>query len=433
MPQLTQGLIIAGLIALMLAIIVGYYLRQGQVNELTEALQQSQKRQDELAQEHEQRLREATLQLQKDYETQLTERMERHQAQAEEQRSQLEAEYLARQSMAEGSPTPVEADPTIEQRIRKQYETRLKEAATKIQQAYEQHLQEKLVEARSLVQQEYDQRLAAAIAHYQDEAQARTQASGNLSLGALVPETSPAGSLVGSPETADQSEVETRLQAEYDQRLADRIAEYQDDMAQRLNQMEQDYEARLQLVQASSPEVMPTATDPSAEELELNLRRELETSLRAEYEQKLAEKIEHYQDELTQRTQELEQSYQAQLQLLQTAPPEALPTSVADTDFDLDSAIAAANDATLAAETGLNLDAAAPETSLPPTDQDDLGLAALLDGDFESADDELDLDPDFDTENLDLDALLNPPAPDNTPDNTSDDLLDSLDDFSDLS
>jgi uncharacterized protein HemX len=55
MPQLTQGLIIAGLIALMLAIIVGYYLRQGQVNELTEALQQSQKRQDELAQEHEQR------------------------------------------------------------------------------------------------------------------------------------------------------------------------------------------------------------------------------------------------------------------------------------------------------------------------------------------------------------------------------------------
>jgi hypothetical protein len=74
--------------------------------------------------------------------------MERHQAQAEEQRSQLEAEYLARQSMAEGSPTPVEADPTIEQRIRKQYETRLKEAATKIQQAYEQHLQEKLVEAR---------------------------------------------------------------------------------------------------------------------------------------------------------------------------------------------------------------------------------------------------------------------------------------------
>jgi hypothetical protein len=77
---------------------------------------------------------------------------------------------------------------------------------------------------------------------------------------------------VGSPETTDQSEVEARLQAEYDQRLADRIAEYQDDMAQRLNQMEQDYEARLQLVQASLPEVMPTATDPSAEELELNLR-----------------------------------------------------------------------------------------------------------------------------------------------------------------
>ena len=38
MPQLMQGLIVAVLIGLLLAVIVGYYLRQGQVNELAEAL-----------------------------------------------------------------------------------------------------------------------------------------------------------------------------------------------------------------------------------------------------------------------------------------------------------------------------------------------------------------------------------------------------------
>ncbi|MBE9159226.1 hypothetical protein IQ265_20650 [Nodosilinea sp. LEGE 06152] len=406
MPQLTQGLIVAVLIGLLLAIIVGYYLRQSQVNELSEALHQSQQRQADLAQEHEQRLREATLQLQTDYEAQLTERMERYQAQYDEQRSQMEAEYQARQAMMGGVSGAGEVDSSIEQRIRKQYETRLKEAATKIQQAYEQHLQEKLVEARSQAQQDYDQRLAAAIAHYQDEA-ARLVQDARPSLGALVPEPFPAE----TASSTDLTEMEARLQAQYDQRLTERLAEYQDDMAQRLAQMEQDYEARLQMAQASSPGAGAIAASPSAEELELNLRRELEASLREEYEQKLAEKIEHYQDELTQRTQELEQSYEAQLRLLQSVPSEP-PAPMADAgEFDLDRAIAAANAATLATnlEAGLDLNDAfpSPGSAAPPAANADLSFDAdLVDSDLESVqNNEFVLDPDSDTENLETASL----------------------------
>lgn len=347
MPQLTQGLIVivAVLIGLLLAIIVGYYLRQSQVNELSEALQQSQQRQEDLAEEHEQRLREATLQLQKDYEAQLADRMERYQAQLNEQRSQLEAEYQTRQSLTGGAPD--QADSSVEQRIRKQYEARLKEAAAKIQQAYEQHLQEKLAEARSQAQQ--------------DNAQ----------------------------------------------RLAERLSEYQDDMAQRLAQMEQDYEARLQLAQTglTASGAVTAATDPSAEELELNLRRELETSLRNEYEQKLAEKIEHYQNELTQRTQELEQSYAAQLQLLQTSATPSPALADNSGEFDLDRAIAAANAVTLATglDAGLDLgDFSANPAALPAEEADQafdhLPWAAEL-ADMDS--NESDLESPFDTQHSD--------------------------------
>ncbi|PSR19571.1 hypothetical protein C8255_01480 [filamentous cyanobacterium CCP3] len=405
MPQLTQGLIVAVLIGLLLAIIVGYYLRQSQVNALSEALRQSQQRQTELAQEHEQRLREATLQLQKDYEAQLSDRMERYQAQYDEQRSQMEAEYQARQAMM-GSAAG-EVDSSIEQRIRKQYEARLKEAATKIQQAYEQHLQEKLVEARSQAQQDYDQRLAEAIAHYQDEAQARLAQDTSPSLGALVPEPAPGG----AGNSPDLAEAEARLQAQYNQQLAERIAEYQDDMAQRLAQIEQDYAARLQMAQASAPGAGAIAAEPSTEELELNLRRELEASLREEYEQKLAEKIEHYQDELTQRTQELEQSYEAQLRLLQSSSPEPSAPGADMGEFDLDRAIAAANAATLATDldSGLDFDSpvSSPEAAAPPVVADadlgaDLGFdTGLLDSRSESVlGSEFVLDPDSDTENL---------------------------------
>jgi hypothetical protein len=320
MPQLTQGLIVGVLIGLLLAVIVGYYLRQGQVNELTEALQQSQKRQEDLEREHELRLRDATGQLQKDYEAHLAATMERYQAQLEDQRAQLEDEYRARQSLL-GEPGG-DGDSTPEQRIRKQYETRLKEAAAKIQQAYEQHLQEKLLEARSLAQQEYDQRLAGA------------------------------------------------------------IAQHQDDMQARLTQMQCDYEAQLQMAQVSAS----GSVAPSSEELEFNLRREIEDQLREQHEQQLAETIEHYQNQLTQRAQELEQSYEARLQLLQTSTPTTSAIAAAEEEpaFDLADAIAAANEVAMAVRdnSGLDLSPMTTEADLPaePVDlgAEDISTEAVL-------------------------------------------------------
>lgn len=543
MPQLTQGLIVASLIGLLLAVIVGYYLRQGQVNELTEALQQSQKRQDDLEQEHELRLREAIGQLQKDYELQLAEKMEGYQAQFEAQRSQIETEYVARQSLIGGatpadtlgypapgdlapgdfaigaaSPTteqsirqqleqeyqlrlqeamgqlqkdyevqlvekiddyqaqleaqrhqieaeylahqsliggagplnaalgeaaPIESDMAIEQRIRKQYETRLKEAAAKIQQAYEQHLQEKLSEARSLAQQDYDRRLAEAIARYQDDAQTRlAQALPGFPPSALVPEGALASSL-DSPAASQLAAIEARLQADYDQRLAERIAQYQDDMARQRAELEQAFADRLQLAQASAPGITALAETAPAE-LALNLRQELETRLQDEYEQKLAAKIEQYQDELTQRTEELEQSYDARLQLqllqdnaLENAPapglaPETAPKTAPETDsseLDLDAAIAAANQAALDASLGTRLGIDDLTADDVPVTLDDLGFSALLDSDAGlDQSDPLDLDLNFDAEGLDLDALLSAPPPEAT----SDDLLESLNDINEL-
>lgn len=537
MPQLTQGLIVASLIGLLLAVIVGYYLRQGQVNELTEALQQSQKRQDDLEQEHELRLREAIGQLQKDYEVQLAEKMEGYQVQFEAQRSQIETDYFARQSLiggatpddvslgysAPGALAPGEASSTteqgirqqleqeyqlrlqeamgqlqknyevqlvekiddyqaqieaqrhqieaeylarqsllgeagpldaapesasteaamaIEQRIRKQYETRLKEAAAKIQQAYEHHLQEKLAEARSLAQQDYDQRLAEAIAHYQDDLQARlTQTTPTLPPSALVPEGILDSPLDG-PAASRIAEIEARLQADYDQRLAERIAQYQDDIARQRAELEQAFADRLQLAQANAPGITALAETAPAE-LALNLRQELEARLQNEYEQKLAAKIEQYQDELTQRTEELEQSYDARLQLqllqdnaLDNAPapglaPETAPGTAPKTDsgeLDLDAAIAAANQATREASLGTRLGIDDLTADDVPVTLDDLGFSDLLDSDA-GVDQTDPLDLDFDTEGLDLDALLSAPVPEGT----SGDLLDGLNDINELS
>ncbi|MBD2230747.1 hypothetical protein [Phormidium tenue] len=396
MPQLTLvQIVVAALTGLLLAVIVGYYLRQSRVNELTEALQQSQKRQEELEREHEQRLRTATQQLQKDYEAHLAEKMEQYEDRLEERRGQLESEYRTRQSVM-GS-APVDADSTTEQRIRKQYETRLKEAATKIQQAYEQHLQDKLVEARSQAQQDYDQRLAEAIAHYQDQEQTRQpQAPSALALSALVPEPTATASV----DTSDVAEIKARLQAEYNQRLA---------------QMEQDYEARLQMAQAGGS--VPAAIEPSTAELELNLRRELEESLRAEYEQKLAEKIEHYQDELTQRTQELEQAYEARLQLQVPSFPEPTAPVADEPAVALDMAMleeamppeaAIADEAALIADSEISLDMNEfSSAGLSPTvEEEDSALAAMLESETDSGQvDDWGLEADVDTDSLDVDAF----------------------------
>ncbi|NJL45752.1 MAG: hypothetical protein HC922_08590 [Leptolyngbyaceae cyanobacterium SM2_3_12] len=261
-------------------------------------------------------------------------------------------ESIAPSPVAYGAISPgLESTDVIEQRIRKQYETRLKEAAAKIQQAYEQHLKEKLVEAKTLAQQDYDQRLAEAIERYQDQAEERiAQAVSNpaLHLSTLNSgEELPTAGVMPDPGPGEHSDaivqerlasLEARLQADYEQRLAARIEHYQDELMQRTQALEADFGARLQMLQGPQPgatrsnEVgsneVGSGPDPgiASRASEAELRQQIEASLKAEYEQKLAEKIEHYQDELTKRTEEIEQGMASRLQLLQ--PPTPAPSDV---------------------------------------------------------------------------------------------------------
>ena len=329
MPQAMQGMIIGLLISLLVGIIIGFYLRQSRITELATTIQTSQAREQTLQQEHEERLRTATAQLQQDYEAQLADKIERYQRQYEAQRQQLEAEYEARQNLVPGSPgvsgmdpqdpnLPAEAWATApvseyEARLRQQYEARLKEAAYKIQQAYEQHLRDTLATERDAQQQEYDQRLAEAIARYQDDAEAR--------LAAALKEQELAAQAGGTglvPGLVDETQVQERLatlEAElrrtYDRRLAERIEQYQDEMSQRIAQLEQEFAARLQMAQATQP------ADEPPQPVEWPTNADLEARLQGEYDQRLAEAVARHQDELLERTQALEQEYEARLQLAQ--------------------------------------------------------------------------------------------------------------------
>ncbi|MEB3290082.1 MAG: hypothetical protein VKI82_09200 [Leptolyngbya sp.] len=327
MPQWMQGVMIGLLVSLLLGIVVGFYLRQRQVNRLTAALKTSQDREQVLQQEHESRLRNATAQLQQDYEAQLADKIERYQQQYDIQRQQLEAEYEARQNLSPGGPgrpSDTQAAPDAaaeawetapaseyEVRLRQQYEARLKEAAQKIQYAYEQHLRETLATEREAQQQEYDQRLAEAIARYQDEADERLAEA--LKEENLVARAEGSGLGTGLGDDTQIQErlatLEAELRRDYDRRLAERIEQYQDEMSQRLAQLEQDFAARLQMAQAtqSAAELPPVVERPA--------ETDLEAQLQAEYDQRLMDAVARHQDEMTERLQALEQDYEARLRM----------------------------------------------------------------------------------------------------------------------
>lgn len=297
MTSSLQGIVIALLISLLIGIIIGYSIRQRRVSQLTSSLKHSQKRNESLEQEHQERLQAATLQLQQDYETQLAEKIERYQDQLEERTAQLEQEYQDRLEVVEqgrqgqglggsGTATDITPMPVLsgisaevqyaEQQIKRQYEDRLREAARKIQLAYEQHLRQKLKEAREAMQQDYESRLAQKIEYYEDQLADRTaqlQAEYDLRLQAVanqplplspeweatitLPESSP------GPVSADAIALEAQLRAEYDQKLAEKIEHYQDELSRRIENLEQEYEARLQVSQQA---LAPKLNEPPASE-----------------------------------------------------------------------------------------------------------------------------------------------------------------------
>ncbi|ASC73822.1 uncharacterized protein XM38_047950 [Halomicronema hongdechloris C2206] len=150
------------------------------------------------------------------------------------------------------------------------------------------------------------------------------------------------------------------MQADYDRRLQATIERYQDEMTQRLSGLESEYEARAVVLQqadrptseSSSPP--PSAPSPAEDSLkqqyearlreaarrlqqayEQQLKQKLQVAtqtLQADYEQRLAQKIEHYQDQLAQRSAQLEEAYEARLQALSMGQPEAASQAPARSD-----------------------------------------------------------------------------------------------------
>lgn len=330
MPPMMQGIIIALLISLLVGILIGFSLRQGRVNALTKSLKESRDRQESQARDHEVRLRTATEQLQRDYEQQLAEKSERYQRQYDEQVQRLETEYQARQNAALDGGMPPGFDPEhpeadlgtvpvseAEQQIRKQYEARLKDIAYKIQQAYEQHLREKLAEARDAYQAEYDQRLSQALERYQDEAEARlAEALRDRDLQVAALGVDAA---VGVGGDGNDTQVQERVAAlEVELR-----AEYDRRLAERIEQYQDDMTQRTaQLEQEFAARLqMAQAAQPAVppappQGVDVPMA-ELEARLQAQYDQQLAEAIARHQDELMRRTEALEADFAARLHMAQ--------------------------------------------------------------------------------------------------------------------
>ncbi|MBD0335334.1 MAG: hypothetical protein ICV62_07595 [Cyanobacteria bacterium Co-bin13] len=405
MTSSLQIILIGLLIGLLVGVIIGYSLRQGRISELIQTLKQNQRRSEDLELDHQQRLQEATLRLQQDYEAQLAEKIERYQYQLEERTRELEQEYQTRLSVseqgrqaagsefAEAATGGISAGPlpnispeiqSVEQQVKRQYEDRLREAARKIQQAYEQHLRQKLRDARELLQQDYEQRLAQKIEHYETEATSRIeqlQSEYELRLQALGP--TPPAPTAGWDTTVTMSAEQP------------------------------------QMVSATAPP-LPTPSPAISDEA---LQR-LESQLRQEYEQKLAEKIEHYQDDLAQRVQNLEAEYEARLQVSLQAQPEplqpvegALPSpEFTETPYrepelpapadELAVLSGRVDDPALSGIPDLPVSGPVSESPAPPDEAFSLDDVLLSTDQTTGAEEDLNLDSDFDAQDFNLDELL---------------------------
>jgi len=258
-------------------------------------------------------------------------------------------------------------------------------------------------------------------------------------MGAMALSSDPIATGSGTPSNAftaleQRHQLETELRREYEHKLAEKIEHYQNDMAQRLETLEQEYEARASMISPATPERSFAVAEPTAAEqatLEENLRIQIEEQYKADYEQRLAEALERYQDEMVQRTQELEQEYEARLQLLQQATPEELSTADASSEGLVLSEFGSAY---IADEPSPDFDLGEPETTSEPvsdpTQDDSLDLDDLLT--LEQGNDMVEGQPPIDDGGLDLDnleALLQ-----DQEDNDADDIFDdNLDDLSNLS
>ncbi|PSN19740.1 hypothetical protein C7271_05710 [filamentous cyanobacterium CCP5] len=328
-------LVIAAILGIIIGAGIGWWLRQSRIDHLAEALQASHDHGKTLEREHERRLREATEQLLKDYEIQLAEKIERYQDHLEERIEAIEREYQGRFAVAaqgqrqaildDGNRVPLQAQSpavhSLEAQIKQEYEQRLQTTSQKVQHAYEQQLQQELRDRKAELQHHYEARLAEKIEHYEHQLASQKlqlEQEFDLRLQALT-----AGQEAATDfEAKQRATIEAECQAAYEQKLAEKIEHYQDDLSRRLDDLKAEYEGRLQ---AAQPAI-------SAEEMEAAIAARLQT----DYEQKLAEKIEYYQDDLSRRLADMQQEFEARLQLIQAQPSEPVSPAADTTPGDTD-------------------------------------------------------------------------------------------------
>ncbi|MEL6319850.1 MAG: hypothetical protein AAFQ57_04270 [Cyanobacteria bacterium J06626_14] len=299
-----QVVVIAVLIALLLGILIGYASVQGRLKRQRKALEESQNRLADLETSHESRLRDTAQSLRRDYEAELSKIIEHYQDQLSDKTLELKQTYETRlKVLEEGLITPTSASSPVhesntlsnadavesfskpETHLKQQYEMRLKEAAHKLQQAYEKQLAQ---HAKSV--------------------------------------------------TAD-------LQAEYEQRLTEKIEHYDRQFAVRQAQLEQEYASRYGALSQSQggsltpSEIISTRNDttvtlqsqnqPSTTLTQADLEgriREATQQIRQDYERQLSTKLEEYQTQLNSRVQELEKDYRTRLGAIANMTPDPTPT-----------------------------------------------------------------------------------------------------------
>ncbi len=300
-----QVVIIAVLIALLVGILIGYTSVQGRLKRQSETLKENQTRLAELEASHESRLRDTTQRLRRDYEAELSKIIEHYQDQLSDKTLELKQTYETRLKVLEAgliaptatssaleSNTPISAEPAEPLskpevlHLKRQYEMRLKEAAQKLQQAYEKQLAQHVKSVTADLQAEYEQRLTEKIEHYDQQFAAR----------------------------------QTQLEQEYASRYS-ALNSAQSDNLSPGEIMSTGRETTMTL----QPQNQSAASPTSSVDIDARIR-EATQQIRQDYERQLSTKLEEYQTKLDSRVQELEKDYRTRLDAIANMTPDHSPT-----------------------------------------------------------------------------------------------------------
>jgi hypothetical protein len=324
--------IVALLVSFLLGLGVGYSLLKRPLDQARQRLQKQKQRLEAMEAAHAERLQTKVERMQADFQAELSRQIAHYQDQLLERTQDLQQEHqtylevMQQATLVAGNGSQsaaVTTPPEAQQALKKQYESRLKEAAQKLQQAYEQQLAHHVRTNRSDIQQAYESRLAQKIEHYENQLTSRLQQleeeftarQGVLTIGngpevppnpqapmadphspsaimgtgnddptvTLAPGSYPLAGASPGPvrdETPTPPSPPENLQdlvadkvAEvrqmYETRLADQLAQYQDRWVTRMEELEAEYSDRLTAVQQVAPPEPPPNVVEQLDSLDL--------------------------------------------------------------------------------------------------------------------------------------------------------------------